>query len=550
MTLDAGQQTAERGRDDRRARWVWLIALVAFFLMGAGWALALPANGTYDEKEHIPRAYGVASGQVLSKGFTVTAPASLLPHRIDCAWHDKGHPAASCQTPAPPSGTPAGDRTVQWHSEAARYSPVYYLPVGIPLVISPDMTGIIGARLVSSLLSALLLASAVVIAYRLRNWLLFAGVVLAATPMTMDLSGSVNPNGLEIAAGVLAWATLLALVRTPDGALDDRAVRRTAVLFGVAGVLLMTVRHMGPPMLAIIVLACLLLARPGRVRALVRRTDVRLSVAAVVLAGVFAVAWALVSSVDNVPPIPGRAVHLSAGQILSHIFNSRIGFYVKQIIGQFDYGETVLPKWMHATWYAMIGVLALPALIRSRGRYRLVWAGLAVTCLAILVALELWFVPRLGWYAHGRYIMPLGVGLLLLPAFGDRYQSTVRPAWVRWFVRVVVVVAGAIEWRALEGVQWRFVHGITPTRVLWSPRYGSLAPLVAEAAGVLLLAALGWWLVRRGAAVPPVGGAAPAEALVAPGNRQSDQGGENSTRQAAQANVSRSSGSQQAPVAD
>ncbi len=558
MTLDVAQQAVEPGRADRRARWVWLTALVAFFLMGAGWALALPANGTYDEKEHIPRAYGVADGQLYAKGYTVEAPASLLPHRIDCTWGDKGRPPASCQRPAPAAGTPAGDRIVQWPSQAARYSPVYYLPVGIPLVLSPDMTGIIGARLVSSLLSALLLASAVVVAYRLRSWLLFAGVVLAATPMTMNLSGAVNPNGLEIAAGVLAWATLLALVRAPDGALDERGLRRTTVLWGISAALLMTVRHMGPVMLAIIVVAGLVLARPGRVRALLRRRAVWLSIAGVGLATAFAGWWAVTSSVDNVPAIPGRAAHLSALEILRQIADTRISFYASQVIGKFEYGQTKLPLWMYAVWYGLVVVLVVAGLARGGRRYRLVWAGVGVLCLGILVGLELWFVPRLGWYAHGRYVMPLGAGLVLLPAFADRYPAALRPERVRLFARVVVVAAAVVQWGALQGVLWRFVHGVAPTPARWSPQYGTLAPMVAEAVGVVLLAGLAWGLVRRPAADRTVAASGDADTVagsdgVAAGTsptRQSAQPGGNSTAPRTQANVSRSSGSQQAPVAD
>ena len=70
-------------------RRTFLLAFAAFFLMGAAWALALPVNGTYDEKHHIVRAYAVADGQFFSpvnvtdgsgfgtQGFRV--PASLLP---------------------------------------------------------------------------------------------------------------------------------------------------------------------------------------------------------------------------------------------------------------------------------------------------------------------------------------------------------------------------------------------------------------------------------------------------------------------------------------
>ena len=58
------------------------------------------------------------------------------------------------------------------------------------------------------------------------------------TPMALFLSGSVNPNAVEIAAGVALWATLLGWFGRPDPALDHgRALRAT-----VAAVALVSAR--------------------------------------------------------------------------------------------------------------------------------------------------------------------------------------------------------------------------------------------------------------------------------------------------------------------
>src|SRR5438477_8340404 len=88
-----------RARSDRRVRRAFLVALVAFFGLGAGWALALPVNGTYDESEHVVRAYGVASGQVYADAGTQRVPASLLPGDVQCMRLLRL--PASCQRPAP-----------------------------------------------------------------------------------------------------------------------------------------------------------------------------------------------------------------------------------------------------------------------------------------------------------------------------------------------------------------------------------------------------------------------------------------------------------------
>jgi len=46
------------------------------------------------------------------------------------------------------------------------------------------------------------------------------------------------------------------------------------------------------------------------------------------------------------------------------------------------------------------GLRAAPA------RARLAVAGLAVGCLGLLVAMDLHFVDRYGWFSQGRYAMP------------------------------------------------------------------------------------------------------------------------------------------------
>ena len=323
-------------------RRVFLLAFAAFFLVSAAWAVALPTDGTYDEKHHIVRAYAVAEGRLLpdgpasdgttygSEGFDV--PASLVPANVNCMR--PARPArprsASCLNPT------ASHDTVRVPSAAARYSPVYYLPVGLPLLVWPDHTGVILARLVSALMSALLLAAAASTAVRLGSRLMVAGVALVATPMAMNLNGSVNPNGLEIAAGVVLFTTLTALS-------CGVVTRRLLVLTGVAVVLLLTVRQLGPALLAADVVGCLVFAGRARVTALWRRRDARRILgASAIAAALFIVVWTLISGGPDTAAIAGRG---ETGNILRQIATSRLTFYVNQVVGQFGYGETTISKY-------------------------------------------------------------------------------------------------------------------------------------------------------------------------------------------------------------
>jgi len=322
-------------------RRTFLLSFAAFFLLAAAWAFALPVNGTYDEKHHIIRAYAVVHGEWLSakpasdgttygsEGYEV--PSTLIPGNVDCA---RGRGPASCQTtrpgssseaPGPSVGAKPKSGMVLLPTAAARYSPVYYLPVGLPLLVSPDRTGILFSRLISAALSALLLAAAAAGAVALRSRLLLAGVALVGTPMAMNLNGSVNPNGLEIAAGVLVFVGVTALLRGVIG-------RPLLVATGIAAFLMLTVRQLGPVLLAVDVAACALVAGRARVAAALRTPGVRPVLGGFVAAGVaFVAAWSLLSPADTAP-IVGRG---KAGNIWALIATERLPFYVKQVVEQF-----------------------------------------------------------------------------------------------------------------------------------------------------------------------------------------------------------------------
>src|SRR5215216_6184181 len=49
---------------DRPAR-LWCLAFAGFFLMIGAWAVAQPYDATADEHDHMYRAYGVVSGEIL-----------------------------------------------------------------------------------------------------------------------------------------------------------------------------------------------------------------------------------------------------------------------------------------------------------------------------------------------------------------------------------------------------------------------------------------------------------------------------------------------------
>ncbi len=493
----------------------WL-AFTAFLLIGSAWAVGLPVNGSYDEKDHIIRAYAVATGQLTTARTTLdrrgdpalgfTAPAALLPtgRTVDCAWSPRPPKTADCQRYDPAAGT------ILAPSGAARYSPVYYLPVGVPLAIWPNRHGVVAAREVSALLCALLLAGAVAAAVRVRSRLLVLGVVLAATPITLNLAGAVNPNGLEICAGILTWCALLGLVRAPLDRLDPATVRRLLVSAGVGSVLLLTVRQLGPVLLALIVAGCVLATAPGRLRWLARRRPVLVGLGGAWLAGTAAaVGWLFASQITDIRTGTRDArPQLGTGWTFTHVLTDRVPFYVDQFVGLFGYGEVDTPWLGRPLWYLLAAAVAVPGAVLGGRRVLLPQLWLLLAGLAFLGGLDFWFLPRIGWFAQGRYGLAALVGVVLIPAGTaalDGWLDRWRP--LRWAAVGAGALAGLLHGYILARVVTRFTHGIdaalNPLGGAWHPPLDGWLPMLAVGAGAAALTLLVAATSRSSPGLPP-----------------------------------------------
>jgi hypothetical protein len=470
------------------SRRVFLLSFVAYFLLAGAWALALPVNGTYDEKQHLVRAYAVWTGQFLPHERTTDAsglptdgvdgPRSLLPENADCTWRPKPPKPASCQRPVTDHS-----HTVM-PSSAARYSPVYYLAVGLPLRLSPDPTGLIWARLLSAALSALLLAAAAAVAVGLGRKLMIIAIVLVSTPLVMNLAGAVNPNGLEITSGVLLFVAFL-------GALERRT-HRLWLLAGVAFAILAAALHLGVVLGALAVLGCLLLT--GRFEVLKDRAAWLWCGVPAAAGAVYAVVWLLASSVTDISGAPAPADPMGSGAILRGIVDSRAEFYARQVIGQFGYGETTISLGVVVLWYLLCAAVVGPVLWFGPNRVRAALGGLFLACGALLVGLELHFAPLVGWYAHSRYVMPLGVGIVIGAAFAVMGDGGRYPVLPDRLILGLVVLTVPMDVYALARVMTRFQVGIgaglRPFGGSWHPAVGSTVPLVACFVGGVLLSVM------------------------------------------------------------
>ncbi|OLE29269.1 MAG: hypothetical protein AUG49_00010 [Catenulispora sp. 13_1_20CM_3_70_7] len=254
----------------------WLLALLGFFLVAAAWAFASPMSSSPDEPSHIVKAAATARGESVNSttrhevkaGFEKTWLGYPLPAKyatldaMSACFRNK-LVSASC---GKKFGT--DDTTAIVETSAGNYNPAYYLPVGLPSLVLPGVGALYGMRLMSALLNSALLAAAVGIAagWRRPGWPVL-GVVVCGTPMTLFLSGTVNSNGMEATAAVLAWTAGLSLAL--DTGPKPGQVTRRAVALAVGGALLANTRSLGVLFtLSVLVVLAVVVNSPPRLRVL------------------------------------------------------------------------------------------------------------------------------------------------------------------------------------------------------------------------------------------------------------------------------------------
>jgi hypothetical protein len=517
----------------------WLLVFLGFFLVFGAWAFAAPFDGPADEVQHVIRAAGVVSGQIAPKpaevedgmhhqgmGAYQRVPVGLLNH-ADC-WGFDPHKSAACAKPL--SGGPVEPVP----TSAGRYNPLYYAMVGLPVRLWPSWGGLVLSRLISAALSAALLAWAFMVLLRWsRHGLMFAGLVAAATPMLAHLAGAVNPNGLEIAAGIGLFSAGIPLLLGPA-----RGPRAPAIwLFGVSAVLLATLRSLGPAWLFFGLLALLTPPPRALVKRLWREPRVLLKrlrrerlvfgwSIGIAVAVVLSVLWiTLMRTGELVTPAAGHPTFTLAGAAMRYIINWG-NTYLMGLVGVAGWFDISMPSPFYWAYIAFAGSLVVFAL--AVGGWAVRWRFFVIFFGAVVVpgVMQVAEANTVGFIIGGRYMLPLLVSMPLLGAFVlEREMFTARQAHSMTKLlcvallpmHLVLLVFGMVRWQS--GTQ--FTH-LNPFGGSWHPPTGSVAPLVLMTAGLLLVGFMTWHAPPRAAAASS---AQEGEAGEAPG-AGTDSGGQ------------------------
>ena len=503
---------------------LWLLAFIGFWLLHAAWAFAAPYNGPPDEQRHAIRAAGVLDGQFVAPLVDRNATSQQQGGGVFSPIPTSDQDASGYQTvprslvrprcfpqkvevPASCAPEPGGDETpVTVTTEAARVNPVYYLVTSWPLAIRPTWSGIMASRLLTAAAVAALLACALVGASRwTRHRALVAGIVVAATPMTAHLAGAINPNGIEIAAGLALFVALIALVHEQRDGINRAAV----ALAGASAAVLVTPRFTGVMWLAVIVGVLLLPSARARLRVLAKARVVQAWAAVVVLFTLGALAWTILARpADPVTYDHGFSTNeILRATVVDHIWPN----IANQMVGVMGWAETLMPRLIYVIWFMAFGVLFLGGLAVGKrvDRWRLL--ALFVATFAPLTLLEIASANQIGWFNQGRYFLPGAVGLPLFAAHILAYRGFGAER-LRTATRLFATVLLPIQLACLVYTMARWDSGLAslnPFNGSWQPHYGVTLPIASVLAGVVVLLAMYWR--ASGIPAPPTNPTAEAE---------------------------------------
>jgi uncharacterized membrane protein len=435
----------------------WLLPAMFLSLtlpLGLFLAIATPFGGVADELAHAMRAESLSSGQVfahrgpqvlasgaiqLSSGVDIDVGIARASELAYLATHTNAAEMAKAS-----QAMWAHTRTYVVVTPIAVYFPIFYAPaalgiLGVKLVAGGPASAFLAGRLANLATFAALGLAALMLARRGRG-VLFCTLAL---PMTVSLAASFNPDGLLIAASVLAVALLTRAVEPmrADGSSDACAARGSHA--GAAAIIgLIALAKFPYAVLA----GLLLLPLQPLDRGLLRRVGI--AVLAVVPAVVW-IAYAMSRIATPVGPIGPTAEYAPGplwpgpGDVLFHGADSgaqlrvlaaaplrivtltwgTIGhdpWIVRSTIGVLGPLSIPLPEDLYGLWKVALACACGAAALGGGGRWklRLNWADAVIVAGVIcLGVIAIYMSQYLVWTKVGATQVEGPTGRYLLPLF-------------------------------------------------------------------------------------------------------------------------------------
>ncbi|QCR43894.1 hypothetical protein C1N91_10485 [Curtobacterium sp. SGAir0471] len=475
---------ADRVHDpDRRGSKVWSTPLRALFLgwlcaflIGAGWAVASPMSSSPDEPSHILKAEATVRGQFTGEpskfaGRTyVEVPTDLADPGGDFTCYVFHWDVTAACVPA--QSTANNDTEVERTTGVGDYNPLYYAVVGWPSLVVDGNAAWFGMRLMSALLNGFFIGILFFVAAQLKRSPAFLGwVAVALTPMTLYLTGMVNPNSAEITgAAALAALSWLVVWDTTRAHLGSRMA-----LIAFVGIICGNARALSPLYVALILVAVLITFPLRRSADLLRRPAVYVGLGIGALGLVAAGLWTLLISgpAGFIPTDTPRD-----GFVRAFVQTLRTtSEYGRMMIGRLGWLDTPLPGIVYVGWTAVIGFLVVAVVIVGLRRATLGALLLMVALVFVPAVVQAPSVQTFGYIWQGRYTLPVFVAMILVAGLvAERYTlRSIDPTRIVVVLTSAAVLAQFAAWfttykRYAVGLPGSWRDLLHPTQ--WSPPGG------------------------------------------------------------------------------
>ena len=467
-------------------------------LLTTAWSLATPLTASPDEPAHFVRAGAVAQGQPIgtvnntSDYPYVQVPEFIAETRAMTCFAGNPTLTADCQ-----DDVTDGQAIVESQSTGSLNNPVYYAIVGWPSLVLSGAPALYAMRIVSALLTSLLLTTMVVaLLAQSRSWWPAVASVVGVTPMVLFLGGTLNPNAPEIAAAGAVLSLLTLMLRRP---LTQKQLWFAGSLTIASAVALTSGRSIGMLWLAVVGIAALITVPWSTVVDLLKRPPVWFTLAGIAASALGALTWVAVYGAamedGSAKVVEPRAPGLTSVVLL--MVETTFDYW-QGWIGQFGWIDYPAPAGVVVVWFGAIAAVLFSGFVLTKGRARFALVFVAAVTLAVPPAVQASLYNEIGWMWQGRYAIALYLCVLILAglALDDTFPGS-RVTTARKAVLGGVVVLGLAQIAAFIFVLRRYVIG-TQTWIdmiqapAWQPPLGWIVLVVLYAAtwaGVVALVA-------------------------------------------------------------
>lgn len=444
-------------------------ALVIFLVLGALttlWSLASPLMTVPDEPAHAIKAAAVARGQFQAQSSSkqgdpliVQVPAYIAKLGEQTCTAFKSNVTAGCA----PEIDGSDRQLTAAATTAGNYNPFYYLFAGLPSRLLTGGPALYAMRIVSGLLTAVFLTMSFVAAARMqhRQWPLIASTV-ALTPMALYLSGSINPNSLEVAATA---AFFLCLCVVLENSRSLASVRAFLICMGLAGFALANTRALSLLWLATALIVALIIYGWRPLVAIVRDGLGLAMTGLAVLGSVLGLIWLVIA--DSFKSLIGVPVSITPDQAFVTMLD-RTFDYVSGYIGLMGWIDTPAPSGVQILFHFAFVALLVASLTARRLRNRLALLPVIIGALMAPPLLQSQVIEELGYIWQGRYLLAMVVLLLLtcgVAMAGDPFTGSSAAKRLSPWLLGMAVTAHAYAFLYLLR---RYTVGIFPLHTNWT----------------------------------------------------------------------------------